>query len=183
MSTTYAYDANGIRAKKVENGATTHYLALGHTVMYEKTGAVGTRHIFAGSQRIAEVKDGVVSFFYNDHLSSPRAVTDAAGVVTAAVIATTPFGEPHTNSALTSYMFTGKDLDDTSLYYFAARYYDASNTSSCRICSNGSLISTLVRPMRKPLLTASYSSPRKASNLRSTAEPWVVALTKVPLPW
>ncbi|MDP3487722.1 MAG: hypothetical protein Q8S19_07300, partial [Bacillota bacterium] len=51
---TYAYDANGIRAKKVEDGATTHYLALGHQVMYEKTGAVGTRHIFVGSQRIAE---------------------------------------------------------------------------------------------------------------------------------
>ena len=41
-------------------------------------------------------------------------------------MATTPFGEPHATSALTSYMFTGKDLDDTGLYYFAARYYDAS---------------------------------------------------------
>ena len=75
----YAYDANGIRAKKVENGATTHYLALGHQVMYEKTGAEVTRHIFAGTQRIAEVRDGVTSFFHNDHLGSPRAVTDVNG--------------------------------------------------------------------------------------------------------
>ena len=52
-------------------------------------------------------------------------VTDAAGAVTAQV-ATKPFGEPHASSDLTSYMFTGKDLDDTGLYYFAARYYDAS---------------------------------------------------------
>ncbi|MDP3488483.1 MAG: RHS repeat-associated core domain-containing protein [Bacillota bacterium] len=122
---TYAYDANGIRAKKVERGATTHYLAMGHQVMYEKTGAEATRHIFAGNQRIAEVKGGVTSYFHNDHLGSPRVVTDAAGAVTAQV-ATKPFGEPHAGSDPTSYGFTGKDLDDTGLYYFAARYYDAS---------------------------------------------------------
>ena len=120
---TYAYDANGIRAKKVEGGATTHYLALGHQVMYEKTGAEATRHIFAGNQRIAEVRGGVISYFHNDHLGSPRVVTSAAGVVTA-TMANKPFGEPHAGSTLTSYGFTGKDLDDTGLYYFSARYYD-----------------------------------------------------------
>ena len=122
---TYAYDANGIRAKKVENGATTHYLALGHTVMYEKTGAVGTRHIFAGSQRIAEVRGTTTSYFHNDHLGSPRVVTDASGIPGSSM-ATKPFGEPHAGSAQTSYGFTGKELDSTGLYYFAARYYDAS---------------------------------------------------------
>ena len=122
---TYAYDANGIRAKKVENGATTHYLALGYKVMYEKTGAVGTHHIFAGSQRIAEVRGPTTSYFHNDHLGSPRVVTDASGVP-GLPMATKPFGEPHVGSAQTSYGFTGKDLDSTGLYYFAARYYDAS---------------------------------------------------------
>ena len=106
-------------------GAVQGVRNLGHTVMYEKTGTVGTRHIFAGSQRIAEVKGGVVSFFHNDHLGSPRAVTSSTGALTAA-IATNPFGEPHAGSAQTSYGFTGKDLDSTGLYYFAARYYDAS---------------------------------------------------------
>ena len=115
---TYAYDANGIRAKKVENGATTHYLAMGHQVMYEKTGTVETRHIFAGNQRIAEVTNGTTRYFHNDHLGSPRRVTDVNGAnVTTQGIATKPFGEPHATSALTSYMFTGKDLDDTGLYY------------------------------------------------------------------
>ena len=119
----YAYDANGIRAKKVEGGATTHYLALGHQVMYEKTGAEATRHIFAGNQRIAEVKGGVTSYFHNDHLGSPRVVTSAGGVVTA-TMSNKPFGAPHAGSTPTSYGFTGKELDDTGLYYFAARYYD-----------------------------------------------------------
>ena len=121
----YTYDANGIRAKKVEHSETTIYLALGHKVLYEKTGTIATKHIFAGSQRIAEVKDGVVTYFHNDRLSSSRAVTNATGVLTA-VMATKPFGEPHTTNAPTDYLFTGKELDDTSLYYFAARYYDPS---------------------------------------------------------
>jgi len=50
---TYFYDANGIRAKKAENGETTIYLALGHKNLYEKTGAVTTKHIFAGTQSVA----------------------------------------------------------------------------------------------------------------------------------
>ncbi|MDP3488474.1 MAG: RHS repeat-associated core domain-containing protein, partial [Bacillota bacterium] len=122
---TYTYDANGIRAKKVENGATTVYLALGHKNLYEKTGTVATKHVFAGPQRIAEVKDGVVTYFHNDHLGSPRAVTSSTGILIAAM-ATKPFGEPHTTNAPTDYLFTGKELDDTGLYYFAARYYDPS---------------------------------------------------------
>ena len=37
-----------------------------------------------------------------------------------------PFGIPHSANAPTAYQFTGKELDSTGLYYFAARYYDAS---------------------------------------------------------
>ncbi|MBS3938335.1 MAG: RHS repeat protein, partial [Peptococcaceae bacterium] len=122
---TYFYDANGMRAKKVENGETTVYLTLGHPVMYEKTGAVATKHIFAGSQRIGEVKGGVVSYFHNDHLGSIRAVTSSTGTLMANM-GTRPFGAPHASGAPTDYQFTGKELDDTSLYYFAARYYDPS---------------------------------------------------------
>ena len=93
--------------------------------MYEKTGTVDTRHIFAGNQRIAEVRGTTTSYFHNDHLGSPRVVTDASGVPGSSM-ATKPFGEPHAGNAQTSYGFTGKDLDGTGLYYFAARYYDPS---------------------------------------------------------
>ena len=109
----------------MENGETTHYLALGHKNLYEKTGTVATKHIFAGTQRIAEVKDGVVSYCHNDHLGSPRAVTNASGTLIATT-GTRPFGQPHSTNNPTDYLFTGKELDDTGLYYFAARYYDPS---------------------------------------------------------
>ena len=58
-------------------------------------------------------------------IDEPRVVTDVNGAP-GSPIATKLFGEPHASSALTGYMFTGKDLDDTGLYYFAARYYDPS---------------------------------------------------------
>jgi len=122
---TYFYDANGIRAKKVEGGQTTHYLALGHKNLYEQTGTVGTKHIFAGSQRIAEVKNGVVSYYHNDHLGSPRAVTNASGTLIAST-SIRPFGQPHSSNNPTDYLFASKELDSTGLYYFAARYYDPS---------------------------------------------------------
>ncbi|MDP3488204.1 MAG: RHS repeat-associated core domain-containing protein, partial [Bacillota bacterium] len=117
----------------VENGVTrnidTHYTydQYGNLTQSRlvKTGTVATKHIFAGSQRIAEVKDGVVSYYHNDHLGSPRAVTNTSGTVIAAT-GTRPFGQPHNTNNPTDYLFTGKELDDTGLYYFAARYYDPS---------------------------------------------------------
>ena len=109
----------------MENGQTTVYLALGHTNLYEKTGTVATKHIFAGSQRIAEVQDGVISYFHNDHLGSPRAVTNTSGTLIATT-ATRPFGQSHSANNPTDYLFTGKELDGAGLYYFAARYYDPS---------------------------------------------------------
>ncbi|MDP3487135.1 MAG: hypothetical protein Q8S19_04280 [Bacillota bacterium] len=70
----------------MENGVTTVYLALGHQVLYEKTGTVAIKHICALSQRIAEVKGGVVQYFHNDHLGSPRAVTSSTGTLIAATV-------------------------------------------------------------------------------------------------
>jgi len=68
--------------------------------------------------------------FYNDHLGSRRAVTDASGTVQAkleysvwGVPSVTNYGG-YEGSGDVSY--TGKERDQTGLYYFNARYYDAS---------------------------------------------------------
>ena len=152
----------------MEGGQTTHYLALGHKNLYEKTGTVATKHVFAGTQRIAEVRNGQVFYLHNDHLGSARAMSDSSGHVLV-FTHTRPFGQPypavytsepsdptdpgdpgvdpvepgdpHESMSMglmgatpggtdqpspTDYLFTGKELDDTGLYYFAARYYDPS---------------------------------------------------------
>ena len=60
-----------------------------------------------------------------------------------ATMMTKPFGEPHYSGAPTDYQFTGKELDDTGLYYFAARYYDA---SVGRFTSQDTWVGSLTQP-------------------------------------
>ena len=89
---TYAYDADGMRVKKTENGRTTLYLMVGHLVYYEVTEGTPTKHIYAGPSRIAEVRGGEVRFLHADHLGSTKVVTDGQGNVED-VLATAPFGQ------------------------------------------------------------------------------------------
>jgi len=108
-----------------ENGVTTVYLAVGHKTYYEVTDNQSTKHIYAGERKIAEVKGGVTSYLHNDHQGSVKVITDASGTVVA-TMDTKPFGEPYPAATAppTDYLYTGKELDDSGLYYYAARYYD-----------------------------------------------------------
>jgi len=96
-----------------------------------------SKHIFAGSQRIAtKVADANLStieteqyYYHPDHLGSSSYITDATGQVYEH-LEYFPFGETWTheqtgNPKVTPYRFTGKELDEeTGLYYYGARYYD-----------------------------------------------------------
>jgi RHS repeat-associated protein len=68
-------------------------------------------------------------FYHPDHLGSTSIITDRNGVATQ-FVAYLPFGESfvdeHTSSWEAPYKFSGKEIDEeTGLYYFGARYYDA----------------------------------------------------------
>jgi len=114
-------------------------------------GAVGTKHVFAGSTRmvtkLAKQENPTIKsnnaggggkdkgprerdmyFYHPDHLGSSSYVTDEGGRVFQH-LEYFPFGETwvaeDSNTQRTPYLFTGKELDeDTGLYYFGARYYD-----------------------------------------------------------
>jgi len=114
-------------------------------------GAVGTKHVFAGSTRmvtkLAKQENPTIKsnnaggsgkdrgprerdmyFYHPDHLGSSSYVTDEGGRVFQH-LEYFPFGETwveeKSNTQRTPYLFTGKELDeDTGLYYFGARYYD-----------------------------------------------------------
>jgi RHS repeat-associated protein len=73
-----------------------------------------------------------LQYFYNDHLGSRVAVTDSGGNVLSGV-SYTIWGVATATAVDTTYAyansdvsFTGKELDATGLYYFNARFYDAS---------------------------------------------------------
>lgn len=123
-----AYDGNGMRVKKVEDGKTTYYVYSGPNplIEYSPTDGKYLYRIYAGKQAVAEEKDGVVKFYHKDHLGSTRVVTDAAGVKIAEY-KFAPYGEKElSNGDGTEYGFTDKAEDvTTGLQYFGARFYDA----------------------------------------------------------
>jgi RHS repeat-associated protein len=110
----------------------------------DRPGANGTKHIYAGTTRIASKlmrqntpganpngntpfeKD--LFFYHPDHIGSTNFVTDLNGKLYEH-LEYFPFGEgwieENTNQQRTPYLFSAKELDEeTGLYYFKARYYD-----------------------------------------------------------
>ena len=70
-----------------------------------------------------------VYFYHGDHLGSSNYITDRTGRVFEHTLYL-PYGETWIDegheTSLLGYKFTGKELDEeTGLYYFGARYYDA----------------------------------------------------------
>lgn len=121
--TTFVYNYQGRRVKKIGADATTYVSKL-----YDVNTTKGvTRHIFAGGRRIASINGSNTYYYHLDHLGSLNIATDAGGNVQQTVNYY-PYGAVRTNSGSVDlpYKFTGKELDnETGLYYFGARYYDA----------------------------------------------------------
>jgi RHS repeat-associated protein/CSLREA domain-containing protein len=125
----FTYDGDGKRVKSVMTMTTavnTTYFVGTH---YEVTGSSVTKYYYAGSQRIAMKKDGVLNFIIGDHLGSTSLVTDANG----AVINETKYkawGETRYSSGAeqTKYQYTGQYsyASDFGLHFYNARWYDSS---------------------------------------------------------
>ena len=137
----YKYDADGQRTIKRGPQGETVYVNQFYT---QRPGATGTKHVYAGTTRIASKllsqdtpnanpqgktpyeKD--LYFYHPDHLGCSSYVTDLNGKLYEH-LQYFPFGEAwveqNSNVQRTPYLFTAKELDEeTKLYYFGARYYD-----------------------------------------------------------
>lgn len=143
----YVYDAGGERSLKRTAQGETFYV---NPYFVIREGEVASKHFFAGSQRIATkltkqesqtvhskggndkpakiIYEKEQYFYHPDHLGSSSFVTDEKGEVYEH-LEYFPYGEAfaheHSNTKVTPYRFTGKELDEvTGLYYYGARYYD-----------------------------------------------------------
>jgi RHS repeat-associated protein len=112
----------------------TYYVYSGDNVIaeYDSSQVLTSKHIYAGSERIASRNSNQLRFYLDDHLGSTRMMVDSAGNVSARY-SYAPFGQEIESwvSVGTKYKFTGKEHDNeeingtkTNLYYFGARYYD-----------------------------------------------------------
>ena len=121
---TFVYDGDGNRVKKTEGGQTILYV----NKYYEKnlTTSEVTTHYYLGDREIAYRNNNGLRYVLQDSLTSTSVTTDIAGA-TVGSIKYFPFGGTRSTSGTldTDKKFTGQRLDQTGLYFYNARYYDA----------------------------------------------------------
>jgi RHS repeat-associated protein len=130
----FRYNPDGERTQKRDtSNATTFY--FNQFLVIDGSRRM-TKHLFAGETRIAS-KTGafgattVRSFYHPDHIGSTSYVSDASQNLVQHE-RYFPFGErwwesglDETTGAARDYLFTGKELDrSTGFYYFGKRYFD-----------------------------------------------------------
>ena len=124
----YGYDHEGIRIKKIEyysdsSNVTTYYPFPELVSKVNSSTTENTYYYFLDGDIIArDDPNGSRYYYHNDHLGSHTLVTDSSG----SVVEETeykPFGGVLSGGEA-DFLYTGKELDDTNLYYYGARYYN-----------------------------------------------------------
>ena len=123
----YRYGDGETRLAKTADGKTTYYVTANYEEVWRGDELVETvKHYHSGGQKVAMRDEDGLKYVYPDHLKSSSRMADAAGSQVKAVWYL-PFGgdAKETGDAKMRYRYTGKEKDDTGLYYYGARYYDA----------------------------------------------------------
>jgi RHS repeat-associated protein len=130
-TTSYVYDADGMRLERIVNGQVSSYLMdpLGGygNVVEERAGFTGNlvARYDSGLDLIRMDRGGVASYYVQDGLGSVVALTNTAGLVTDSY-GYDAFGNPERLSGTTGnpFLFNGQQYDEAEgLYYLRARYY------------------------------------------------------------
>ena len=130
--TSFVYDGDGGRVKILRATQDAQRTTIYIGSLFEKQRSADSvertvKHIFAGSNRICTVDSGLstVNYYHGDHLGSSNIITDQNGAQVQ-YCEYTPYGTLARNEGadLVKHKFTGKELDNTGLYFYGARYYD-----------------------------------------------------------
>jgi len=80
------------------------------------------RYVYSGNNIVASLENEGIEYYHQDRLST-RLTTNENGEKVGEFLSL-PFGQKVVNENV-NYPFTGKEEDESSLYYFGARYYDS----------------------------------------------------------
>jgi RHS repeat-associated protein len=118
------YDGDGKRIKKTDADSERVYIYGGLNVLFEvnTTTQMEAVYVYGPTGQLAKKVNDITEYYHTDHLGSTRLVTSENGVTTEE-ITYKPFGE-QLNETDERYTYNGKELDETGLYYYGARYYD-----------------------------------------------------------
>ena len=123
---TYAYDDGETRIKKVAGNETTYYVDTDYEEVWDASKRLEViKHYRSGHQKVAVRDNDGLKYVYPDHLGSSSRMADTDGNQVKALWYM-PFGGEalETGDAKARYRFTGKQKDNSGLYYYGARYYD-----------------------------------------------------------
>jgi len=126
LSASFTYDAFGRRTGKTINGLATEFLHDGFNAVQEKTGGTPSANMLTGGmdQVFTRTDAAGTRHFLTDAIGSILGLTDSAGTQSTqytydAFGQTTSTGATSNNSS----QYTGRENDNTGLYYYRARYY------------------------------------------------------------
>ena len=132
MTATYRYDGLGRRIEKNVNGAITRYVYDKEDIISEFNGSNSLVAKYTHGVEIDEplvMERGGASYFYQrDGLGSVTEMTNTSGTAEQTYVCDS-FGQivSQSGSIVNPYTYTGREFDSESgLYYYRARYYDAS---------------------------------------------------------
>ncbi len=132
FTSTYRYDGLGRRIEKVANGQTKRYIYDGEDILLEYDGSnvLQARYTHGPGidEPIAVTKGGSTFFYHQDGLGTVTDLTDSTGA-TAKSYAYDAYGNMLESPGMLEqpYTYTGREFDaESGLYYYRARYYDAS---------------------------------------------------------
>ena len=143
----YLYDEGESRIKKTADGKHTYYITADYEEVWKNDVRLEViKHYYSGKQKIATRDADGLKFIYPDHLDSSSRMADTQGNLVKALWYT-PFGATakELGDAKARYRFTGKERDDTGLYYYGARYYDE---AAGRFLSADSLLPNIYDPQQ-----------------------------------
>ena len=122
----YRYDDGESRLAKTAGDKTTYYVSADYEEVWQGGERIEVvKHYLSGGQKVATRDEDGLKYVYPDHLGSSSRMADADGNQIKAIWYL-PFGGDarETGEAKARYRYTGKEKDDTGLYYYGARYYD-----------------------------------------------------------
>jgi RHS repeat-associated protein len=128
LTASFKYDALGRRTEKTINGRTIQYLYDGLDIVQEIENSVVSANYVRTlniDEPLARIKaDGTVRYYQRDGLWSIIALTDEGGVVRTQY-SYDPFGAVSITGEQSEnpFQYTGRENDNTGLYYYRARYY------------------------------------------------------------
>lgn len=130
VTATFSYDAVNRRTERVVNGITTQYAYDGLNVIKEtKNPGQSTDYVYSlniDEPLYLERADGTVRYYMADALGSIVALADGDTGNVTTTYSYDAFGNVTINgSDENPFQYTGRENDETGLYYYRARYYSS----------------------------------------------------------